>query len=275
MKIKITASIVIYKNEPAIVLQAINSFLQSETECILFVIDNSPQNNFESFINDPRIHYIFNGGKNLGFGTAHNIALKRSIACGAKYHVVLNPDVYFNAEVIHKLTELLENHSEIGLAMPKVLYPDGRLQPLCKLLPSPSTLFFRRFSKLSSSLLADRNNIYELQFSGYDKLMDVPFLSGCFMFLRIEAVKKVGIFDERIFLYTEDIDLTRRMHQYYRTVFYPDVNIFHLHERRSYRDIRALLWHIKSAITYFNKWGWFNDRERKEINRTTLLKLAQ
>jgi GT2 family glycosyltransferase len=274
MKVKITASIVLYKNDPDIVLQAINSFLQSETDCILFVIDNSPQNSFESFIIDSRIQYIFNG-KNLGFGTAHNIALKRSMEYGAKYHVVINPDVYFSGEVIHKLTELLENHSEIGLAMPKVLYPDGRLQPLCKLLPSPATLFFRRFSNLSSNLFANKNSIYELQFSGYDKLMDVPFLSGCFMFLRIEAVKKIGFFDERIFLYTEDIDLTRRMHQYYRTVFYPDVNIFHLNERRSYKDLRALVWHIKSAITYFNKWGWFNDRERKEINRTTLLKLTQ
>lgn len=275
MKAKITASIVIYKNEPSIVLQAINSFLQSEEDCTLFVIDNSPENDFESFVNDPRIRYIFNDGKNLGFGTAHNIALKKSIALEATYHIVLNPDVYFNKDVIQKLTELLEKHSEIGLAMPKVLYPDGRLQPLCKLLPSPATLFFRRFSNMSSTLLANKNNIYELQLSGYDKLMDVPFLSGCFMFLRIEAVKKVGIFDERIFLYTEDIDLTRRMHQYYRTVFYPDVNIFHLHERRSYKDVRALVWHIKSAITYFNKWGWFIDHERKEINRTTLLKLAQ
>jgi len=275
MKTKITASIVIYKNAPSVVLQAIQSFLQSETDCILFVIDNSPENDFQRHVTDSRIQYIFNGGKNLGFGTAHNIALKRSIEYDAKYHVVINPDVYFNTNVIHKLTELLEKNPEIGLAMPKVLYPDGRLQPLCKLLPSPATLFFRRFSGLSSSLLANKNKIYEMQFSGYDKLMDVPFLSGCFMFLRIEAVKKVGVFDERIFLYTEDIDLTRRMHQYYRTVFYPDVNIFHLHERRSYKDVRALVWHIKSAITYFNKWGWFNDRERKEINRTTLLKLAQ
>src|SRR6478609_6322022 len=98
MKAKITASIVIYKNEPDIVLRAINSFLQSETACILFVIDNSPQNDFESFVSDPRIHYIFNGGKNLGFGTAHNIALKRSIEYGAKYHIVINPDVYFSAD---------------------------------------------------------------------------------------------------------------------------------------------------------------------------------
>src|SRR3954468_10984527 len=71
MKTKITASIVIYKNEPSVVLQAIQSFLQSETDCILFVIDNSPENDFQRHVTDSRIQYIFNGGKNLGFGTAH------------------------------------------------------------------------------------------------------------------------------------------------------------------------------------------------------------
>ena len=90
-----------------------------------------------------------------------------------------------------------------------------------------------------------------------------------------QAVKKVGVFDENIFLYTEDIDLTRRMHQYYRTVFYPHANVYHLHERGSYKNLALLVCHIKSAITYFNKWGWFNDPERDKINRTTLLKLAQ
>ena len=273
MKIKITASIVVYKNKPEVVLQAINSFLESESHCLIFVVDNSPVNLLSSFIKDPRIYYIFNGGKNLGFGAAHNIALKRSLECGSTYHVVLNPDVYFRSNVIAELTELLDLHPEIGMAMPKVLYPDGRLQPLCKLLPSPATLFFRRFFGAHSKLLTVKNKSYELHISGYNKLMDVPFLSGCFMFLRMEAVKKIGIFDERIFLYTEDIDLTRRMHKHYRTVFYPHATIFHIHERSSYKNLSALIWHVRSTITYFNKWGWFYDPDRDEINRITLLKL--
>lgn len=275
MKTTLTASIVIYNNKPEVVNEAISSFLRSAGHCLLYVIDNSPYP-FKDLPNgDPRILYQHNNGRNLGFGAAHNIALKQAIQRGSTYHVVVNPDVYFDDQVIPELTRLLENHPEIGLAMPKVLYPDGRLQYLCKLLPSPTMLLLRRFAKPFSRLIDTRNEIFELQFTGYNKLMDVPFLSGCFMFLRMEAIRKVGLFDESIFLYTEDIDLTRRIHQHYRTVFYPHVQIYHLHEKASYRNLRALLLHAKSAITYFNKWGWFVDPERKRINRSTILKLTQ
>ena len=95
------------------------------------------------------------------------------------------------------------------------------------------------------------------------------------MFLRMEALKKVGLFDERIFLYTEDIDLTRRIHRHFRTVFYPHATIYHYHERASYKNLRTLYHHAISAVTYFNKWGWFYDPERRAINKNTLLRLSE
>ena len=50
--------------------------------------------------------------------------------------------------------------------------------------------------------------------------MDVPYLSGCFMLFRVAALRRVGLFDERFFMYPEDIDLTRRIHAEFRTVFF-------------------------------------------------------
>ena len=159
--------------------------------------------------------------------------------------------------------------------MPKVLYPDGRLQPLCKLLPAPQTLIKRRFFSFYKSSLENENYRYELRFSGYDKIMDVPFLSGCFMFLRTEALKKVGLFDERFFLYTEDVDLSRRIHKHYRTVYFPQTSIYHYHQRGSYRNIWLMWCNIKSAVRYFNKWGWVNDSEREFFNQRTIQQLAE
>jgi GT2 family glycosyltransferase len=166
----------------------------------------------------------------------------------------------------------MENSEQVGLVMPKVLYPDGRLQPLCKLLPSPSTLFLRRFVQFNQNWIDKLNHRYEMRFSGYNQVMDVPFLSGCFMFLRIDALKKVGMFDEQIFLYTEDADLSRRIHKYYRTIFFPEATIYHYNQRGSYKNLLILMHHIASAITYFNKWGWFNDSERRFINKQIVLK---
>jgi hypothetical protein len=166
----------------------------------------------------------------------------------------------------------MNQNPNAGLCMPKVLYPDGRLQPLCKLLPSPSILFLRRFLFFLHKLLDRHNYYYELHFSGYNKVMDVPFLSGCFMFLRMDALRKVGLFDERIFLYTEDVDLSRRIHKHFRTVFVPHVTIYHYHQRGSYRSTRLLLHNIRSAVKYFNKWGWI-DEEREIINQNALVKI--
>jgi GT2 family glycosyltransferase len=275
MPAKISASIVAYKNNPAILQEAVSSFLDSTTNSILYVVDNSPTNVLEKFVNNDRIVYIFNN-RNVGFGAGHNIALKKILSENSSdYHIVLNPDVYFQDDVISKLIAYMDSDSQVGLVMPKVLYPDGRLQPVCKLLPTPGTLLTRRFLGFNPWLTNRINHWYEMHFTGYDKIMDVPFLSGCFMFLRIEALRKIGLFDERIFLYTEDTDLTRRMHQYYRTVFYPGAVIYHYHEKASYGNSFALVHHMRSAITYFNKWGWFNDTEREIINQQVLLKLTR
>lgn len=271
---KITASIVIYKNPPHILRQAIDSFLNCPESSTLYLIDNSPTDELRLEFNHPRLQYIFND-KNVGFGAGHNIALKQALDTDSSYHIILNPDVYFSPEVITRLTAYMETDSNVGLTMPKILYPDGRLQPLCKLLPSPLTLFSRRFLLFNPQWVKRMNHLYEMHFSGYDKIMDVPFLSGCFMFLRTDALRKVGLFDERIFLYTEDTDLTRRIHQHYRTTFYPEATVYHYHQRASYKNLIILMHHISSAIQYFNKWGWFNDLERRTINERILVKLQR
>jgi hypothetical protein len=90
------------------------------------------------------------------------------------------------------------------------------------------------------------------------------------MLLRTEALEKVGLFDERFFMYPEDIDLTRRIHRHYATCFYPDVSVIHAHTQGSYKN-RKLLWiHLINMAKYFNKWGWLCDSERRKINAETL-----
>lgn len=270
---RISASIVIYKNDPAILSEAVASFLHASPDGLLYLIDNSPTDVCREHFYHPRIKYFFNN-RNVGFGAGHNIALRKALRQKSQYHIILNPDVYFDNSVVKTLADFMDANADTGVVMPKVLYPDGRLQHVCKLLPSPLTLFSRRFLTFNQRWLRKLNHWYEMHFSGYDKVMDVPFLSGCFMFLRMDALKKVGLFDERIFLYTEDADLSRRIHKHYRTVFIPNATIYHHHEKASYTSVTQLLHHISSAITYFNKWGWFIDNERDMVNARIRLKLT-
>ena len=93
------------------------------------------------------------------------------------------------------------------------------------------------------------------------------------MFIRTAALRQAGLFDERFFMYMEDVDLSRRIHKHYRTVYYPEVSVFHQHEKGSYKNITLLKYHVQSAIRYFNKWGYFFDKDRQEINKKILKKL--
>ena len=271
----LNVSIVLFNNDKSLVAKTIYSCLNSNLINKLYLIDNSPTNELNSLSKlDNRIIYIFNNA-NLGFGKAHNIALRKSIEENIPYHLVLNPDVYFEKGVLEELYNFMENNKDVGLVMPKVLYPNGNIQYLCKLLPTPLDLFGRRFLNFGpfKKFIKKMNEIYELRFTGYDKIMEVPYLSGCFMFIRTEVLKKVGLFDERFFMYLEDTDLSRRIHRVAKTIYYPYVHIYHEFGKGSYKSLKLLCYHIISAIKYFNKYGWIFEKERKEINKKILKKL--
>jgi GT2 family glycosyltransferase len=274
--IQLSISIVLYHNTIKQIERVIRSVLNTDLNVRIYLVDNSSNDNLKKLkIIDKKIEYIYNNA-NLGFGKAHNIPIRKSIEEDIPYHLILNPDVYFEEGVLEELYNFMESNTDVGLVMPKVLYPNSEIQYLCKLLPTPFDLFGRRFLNFKpfKKFIEKRNDIYELRFTGYDKIMEVPYLSGCFMFLRTEVLKKVGLFDDRFFMYLEDTDLSRRIHKVAKTVYYPYIHIYHEYEKGSYKNKKLLKYHVESAIKYFNKWGWFNDPERDRINKKTLEKLG-
>ena len=274
---KLSASIVLYQTDLTPLKKVIDSYFACKSEALqLFLVDNSPTDVLKSVLTmypDKEIHYIFNN-ENMGYGKAHNIAIKKSMEQGLPYHIVLNPDIVMQEGALEKLTHYMNEHPEVGNIMPKIIYPDGQLQYLCKLLPSPIDLIFRRFIPFKK--WRDKSNKhFELHNFSYNQTMNIPILSGCFMFLRTEALEKVGLFDEQFFMYMEDFDLNRRIHRAYKTIFFPEAVVVHEYQKASYKNIKLLKAHIKSAIYYFNKYGWFFDKERKKINQKTLKQILE
>lgn len=262
----LNASIVLHNPNWQQVSDLTDALLQSKHINHIYWIDNSPISNCPQSV-DTRIKYHYNQ-QNIGYGAAHNIAIRESIYDNIPYHLVINPDIILEPAALDQMLYFISSHSEIGSLMPKVIYPNGELQYLCKLLPSPLDVFGRRF--LPRKWMKHRNHNYEMRASGYDKLMNVPYLSGCFMLLRTQAAEEVRLFDERFFMYPEDMDLTRRIHRNYLTVYYPHASIIHNHEKASYKSLRMLWIHIVNMCRYFNKWGWFCDKERKLFNQTAI-----
>jgi len=260
---QISATIVTYKNSHEMLNKAISSFLNTEMDVKLYIVDNSPTDEIKTLCNDSRIEYIFNNA-NVGFGAGHNVIMRQPEKMG-EYHIVLNPDIYYEEGVIEGLYEYMEKNSDVGNVMPKVLYPDNKIQFLCKLLPTP-TDWIGRFFVPSKKWKERRNYNFEMKFTDYNSEMSVPYLSGCFMFLRKSVIQELGVFDEGIFMYGEDTDLSRRIYVKYRNIFYPNVIVFHEFAKGSHKSFRLFWIHVKAAVYYFNKWGWFVDKERKSIN---------
>lgn len=265
----ITASVVLYNTDRAELLALLRCVEQS-CVAVVYVVDNSAADVLRSVVAGvSRVEYIHGHG-NVGYGAAHNIAIRKSIASGATYHVVLNPDISFDQKTIEQLVCYADQNPQVGQIMPKIVYPNGEIQYLCKLLPTPMDLIGRRFLPFKS-YVDKRNYRFEMRATGYDKELDVPFLSGCFAFLRVEALVRVGGFDDRFFMYCEDIDLCRRIGMAgYRTVYMPQATAVHAHKKESFKSKVMLRAHIRSAIFYFTKWGWIFDRYRDRINKKAI-----
>ena len=267
----ITASIVIY-NSPEKDLQTVITCVAGSAVSALYIIDNAPDNHLKPYVESLSDKVIYRQGQgNVGFGSAHNIAIREAIRKNAKYHVVLNPDIEFPADAIAKIAAFMDAHPEAGQLIPKVVYPNGELQYVCKLIPTPFDLLFRRL--LPSKMNTKRADKFRLAFTGYQKIMNVPYHHGCFMFFSISALREIGLFDERFFMYPEDIDITRRMNEKYATLFYPEVVIVHAHAAASRKNLKMFLIHIVNLVRYFNKWGWFFDARRRQTNKQVLKEL--
>ena len=267
-----TASIVTYNTPTTDLEKIIKCFQKIKLNFKLWISDNSETDALRSFfekINDDRIEYIFNNA-NKGFGEGHNRIIKK-VAGDPKlseFHLAINADIYFKENTIEKIVEYMKEHEEIGQIGPKITDLEGNFSYTCRLFPMPMNLIFRRF--LPFKKIVDKMDYdYEMRWANFEEIMEVPILSGCFVFSRTAVLKEMGGFDKRYFMYMEDYDLCRQIGQKYKVIYYPEVEIFHEHGKASYKSRKLMMFHIKSAIKYFNKWGWFFDKERKIKNDET------
>lgn len=265
----ITASIVTYNNNPILLEKAIKSFLNQRNDVKIYIIDNSPTDHLKALKHiDKNIEYHFINA-NPGFGAAHNLAIEKSIELGAKYHFIVNPDIYFEKDVISLMVDFMESDSKIGMMMPEILNEDGTVQFLPKLLPTPINILLRKLKRPKAKYDEFINN-YELRFVPRYKIYNAPILSGCFTLLNLNAIKDVGAYDDSFFMYFEDWDLSRRMHKKYKTIYYPNASIYHEYESGANKNFKLFKIFLKSAVNYFNKWGWFFDKDRAKINSKAL-----
>jgi GT2 family glycosyltransferase len=247
-------SIVLYRT-PVQEVEALLAQLFSQGAARIYLVDNSPRS-FDTFGDwvPPERVVVIRTGLNLGYGGGHNIAIEDSVR-RHEFHLICNPDIALGPGVLPTLVDVLAARRDAGLCMPKVVGTDGQLHYLCKRSP----VAFDYIATLLSGTRwgARRRAEFEMRHRDYESEMQVQCLSGCFMFFRSRVLQRLNAFDDRFFLYFEDFDLSRRAAALAHNIYFPGVHVVHGHARGHRYSFRLRYIFVRSALRYFNKWGWF------------------
>ena len=193
-----------------------------------------------------------------------NLGIKQA---KGKYILLLNPDVAIFEKGIEKMITFLDSNPEVGLIGPRLINPDGSVQLSCRCFPSPKIILYRRspLGKLPNAKKQLRK--FMMSDQNHQRNQEVDWMIGaCFMASQ-KAIKKVGLMDERFFLYFEDVDWCRRFWQNgYKVIYFADSEMVHYHQRLSalnpglkgvFSYVTRI--HIQSGIKYFLKYRGKNN----------------
>ncbi len=271
--VNLSACIVLHNNELAMVQKTLSSLKIAAARASasgilaalqLYIVDNSTdlhrrrqfQQVFAELSGDSvlGLHYVA-APYNKGFGAGHNSVLSK---IDSDFHLILNPDVELFEDALEVALCRMQAEPEVILLSPRVISLEGQPEFLCKRYPTVLTLLLRAFAPAFLRRLFQRRlDHYEMRDScGGDAEVEVPLASGCFMLIRTGALRVVGGFDERFFLYFEDFDLSLRLAGQGRFVFYPTARIVHHGGYAASKGFQHIRFFVRSGILFFRKHGW-------------------
>jgi len=246
----ITASIVIYEEDIDELLKAINSVIKGTFVKTLYIIDNSPTDDLKDLLTTNSVKYIFTG-KNTGYGAGHNSILGK-IKESSDFHLILNPDVYFEPEILKELSSELQKDSNLSMIAPKILFPNEEIQYTIRKYPTILE-FSLRFLRISNRYTKNR----EYRNQNLEMSLYPDFIHGSFLLFKTQDLIKLEGFDTRYFLYMEDVDICKRIDQLgKRKMYFPKVKAYHTFKKGSSKKSYLFLTHLKSIYKYFMKWGF-------------------
>ena len=209
--------------------QCLNSVSAATKHCEteVFVVDNNSVDGSCNMLREkfPWVKLIENK-KNYGFSYANNQAIRES---AGEYVLLLNPDTVIEEDTLKSVCDFMDSHPEAGGLVVKMIDGKGRFLPESKRgLPTPKVAFYKIFGLSKLFPKSKKFGKYHLTYLDKDEIHKVDVLSGAFMLLRAETLKKVGLLDETFFMYGEDIDLSYRITLGgYNNYYFPKTTIIH------------------------------------------------
>ena len=169
---------------------------------------------------------IIQNTQNVGFAKANNQAIKEA---RGEYILLLNPDTIIQENTLLQTIKYLKNHLDVGALGVKMIDGNGEFLPESKRsLPNPMSAFYKIFGFSKLLPKSKKFGEYHLNYLDKNKIHEIDVISGAFFMTRSKILQKIGMLDERFFMYGEDIDLSYRIQKSgYKNIYFPNTSIIH------------------------------------------------
>jgi GT2 family glycosyltransferase len=248
----ITVGIVAFNTDLKILEKAVSSCKNSDTgDLQIVVFCNSLDEDYQKSVMDLCISYgvaCLDHQLNHGFGAGHNTIVN---LFPATWYVCCNPDIEVDKDTISKLIAFAEKTPNVAQITPRVVHPDGRIQPLARRHLTLATWFHRQLWRIFPNIFIP----FEVEFD-YNKTQKIEFVTGCFFLIRSELFKQAGCFDEKFFLYAEDADLSYRLSKLGNNYYCAEATVRHEWSTKWGKNYNAVWHEIRSLGRLFVKRIW-------------------
>jgi GT2 family glycosyltransferase len=197
---------------------------------------------------------------NLGFGAANNLAIE---AARGRYVVLLNSDAFLGPGSLRLAIARMDRSPKVALAGGQLTGRDLSWQPSARMFPSPITDFFVMTGLAAKFPKSRIFGHFDRTWADPAQPSEVDWVPGAFSIVRAEVLGKVGSFDPRFFLYSEEVDLCRRIKKAgYQVWYWPDIRVVHIGGQSSSRlegldfspnGAQVTRWRMRSMLLYYRK----------------------
>lgn len=218
------------KKDTIACLESVQKLLITNYELLITVVDNGSTDGSLPALRKLKDIILIENKKNLGFAEGNNIGMKYAMKNGADYVLVLNNDTELHSDLLVQLIKTAERHTDGGAFSPKIYFAKGFEYHKDKYKKTDlGKVIWAAGGKM------DWNNVYgtnrgvdAVDRGQYDKVQEVGFASGACVLYRVEALKRVGLYDARYFMYLEDLELCQRMAKKgWKTYYVPKAVLWH------------------------------------------------
>ena len=257
-KKELVTVIIVNFNGGDLLVRSVRQAFASDIPVKVIVSDNASFDNSISLLehefgSDPRLVVIQNG-RNLGFSSANNVALKHALG---DFILFLNPDCLIKPDTISRLLAVFKDDPEAGMIGCRVLNPDGTEQKGCRRrVPTPWRTFVRVLGLSYFTRSTEWLQGFDMSSEPLpESPLPVDAISGSLMLVSRKALDDVGPLDEGYFLHCEDLDWCMRFNlKGYKVLFVPDVDVTHYQGYSSKQRPVRVMWHMhKGMMRFYNK----------------------